>query len=187
MTKTTLKSQATRGMLWSATDKFVVQAGRFVTGIVLARLLMPKDFGLIGMLTVFITISQSFIDSGMGSGLIQKKNRTEVDFSTVFIFNFAVAIFIYLVLFISAPLIAGFYKMPQLILLTRVLSINIIINSLAIVQRSRLTINIDFKTIAKVNVISIISGSIFGILFAFLGFGVWALVIQNLANTVLPL
>ena len=183
MTKSSIRTQATKGMLWSATDKFLGQAGRFVIGIVLARLLMPEDFGLIGMLTVFITISQSFIDSGMGSGLIQKKNRTEADFSTVFIFNFAVALFIYFILYLSAPLIAEFYKMPQLVLLTRVLSINIIINALAIVQRSRLTINIDFKTIAKVNVSSIIAGGIFGILFAFLGFGVWALVIQNLINT----
>jgi teichuronic acid exporter len=171
-------------MFWSAIDKFAIMAGQFVIGIVLARLLMPEDFGLIGMLSIFIAISQSFIDSGMGSGLIQKKNRTDVDFSTVFVFNFAVSIFFYFILFFAAPLIANFYDMPQLVMLTRVLSINIIINSLAIVQRSRLTINIDFKTIAKINVAAIITGGILGIVFAYKGFGVWALVIQAIAGTI---
>ena len=179
-----LKTQATKGMIWSAIDKFASQAGQFVIGVVLARLLMPKDFGLIGMLSIFIAVSQSFIDSGMGSGLIQKKNRTEADFSTVFIFNFAVSIFFYLLLFFTAPLIADFYNMPQLVLLTRVLSINIIISSLAIVQRSQLTINIDFKTIAKVNVISVLLSGIVAVYFAYIGWGVWTLVIQRIVGSV---
>lgn len=184
MPNTSLKSQATKGMLWSAVDKFAVQAEQFVIGIVLARLLMPEDFGLIGMLSIFIAISQSFINSGMGSGLIQKKDRTDVDFSTVFVFNFVVSVFFYFVLFFTAPLIARFYDMPQLVMLTRVLSINIVINSLAIVQRSRLTINIDFKSFAKINVASVIIGGILGILFALKGFGVWALVIQTVSAAV---
>ena len=167
-------------MLWNTVEKFSVQAGQFVIGIVLARILMPADFGLIGMLSIFIAISQSFIDSGMGSGLIQKKNRSDIDFSTVFVFNFIVSAFFYIVLFLSAPLIADFYNTPQLVLLTRVLTLNIIINSLSIVQRTRLTINIDFKVIAKVNVVAVISGGVFGIYFAYIGYGVWALVIQNL-------
>ncbi len=183
MTTPSLKSKATKGILWNAVEKFSVQAGSFVIGIVLARILIPEDFGLIGMLSIFIAISQSFIDSGMGAGLIQKKNRTEIDFSTVFVFNFLVSTLFYVVLFFSAPLIADFYNTPQLVLLTRVLTINIIINSLAIVQRTRLTINIDFKTIAKVNVVSVISGGVFGVYFAYNGFGVWALVIQNLIRT----
>jgi len=177
-----LKSTATRGMLWNALEKFSVQAGQLIIGIILARILMPEDFGLIGMLSIFIAISQTFIDSGMGSGLIQKKNRTEIDFSTVFVFNFAVSATFYLILYITAPLIADFYNMPQLVDLTRVLAIIIIINSLAIVQRSRLTINIDFKTIAKVNVVSVFTSGAFGILFAYMGYGVWALVIQQLIN-----
>ena len=177
-----LKSTATRGMLWNALEKFSVQAGQLIIGIILARILMPEDFGLIGMLSIFIAISQTFIDSGMGSGLIQKKNRTDIDFSTVFVFNFAVSATFYLILYITAPLIADFYNMPQLVDLTRVLAIIIIINSLAIVQRSRLTINIDFKTIAKVNVVSVFTSGAFGILFAYMGYGVWALVIQQLIN-----
>ena len=183
MTKPSLKSKATKGMLWNAVEKLSIQTGQFIIGIVLARILMPEDFGLIGMLTIFIAISQTFIDSGMGSGLIQKKNRTEVDFSTVFVFNFAVSVFFYIILYFTAPLIATFYDIPQLTLLTRVLTINIVINSLAIVQRSRLTINIDFKTIAKVNVVAVITGGTFGIIFAYLGYGVWSLVIQNLIRS----
>ncbi|SHF43447.1 Membrane protein involved in the export of O-antigen and teichoic acid [Mariniphaga anaerophila] len=180
MTDSTLKTKATKGMLWSAVDKFAAKAGQFIIGVILARLLMPEDFGLIGMLSIFIAISQIFIDSGMGSGLIQKKSRTNTDFSTVFIFNFAISCLFYLTLFFSAQPIARFYDMPQLVILTRVLAINIIINSLAIVQRSRLTINIDFKTIAKVNVTSVFAGGIIAIFLAYQGWGVWALVIQRI-------
>jgi O-antigen/teichoic acid export membrane protein len=182
--KTSLKAKTTQGMVWSAIDKFAAKAGQFVIGIVLARLLMPEDFGLIGMLSIFIAISQSFIDSGMGSGLIQKKDRTDDDFSTVFIFNLSVSIFFYIILFFSAPFIAGFYEMPQLILLTRVLAINIIISSLAIVQRSKLTINIDFKTIAKVNVASVIVGGVVAMILAYIGWGVWALVVQRIVSSI---
>ena len=177
-----LKEKATKGMLWSAVDRFAAQGAQFIISIVLARLLMPEDFGLIGMLTIFIAISQSFVDSGMGSGLIQKKNRTDIDFSTVFIFNIGVSLLFYLILFLSAPLIANFYDRPELIILTRVLGLNIIINSLAIVQRSRLSINIDFKTFAKVNTLSIFLSGAIAIGIAYKGFGVWALVAQNLLN-----
>jgi teichuronic acid exporter len=181
--KSSLKAKTTKGMVWSAIDKFAAKAGQFVIGIVLARLLMPEDFGLIGMLSIFIAISQSFIDSGMGSGLIQKKNRTDTDFSTVFLFNLTVSVVFYLVLFFTAPFIAKFYDMPQLVLLTRVLSINIVISSLAIVQRSKLTINIDFKTIAKVNVASILAGGTVAMVLAYIGWGVWALVVQRLVSS----
>ena len=103
MTKASLKSKATKGMIWNTIEKISVQGGQLVIGIVLARLLMPEDFGLIGMLSIFIGISQTFIDSGMGSGLIQKKNRTEVDFSTVFIFNFLVSsFFLHITFFLSS-------------------------------------------------------------------------------------
>jgi O-antigen/teichoic acid export membrane protein len=175
-----LRNKATKGMLWSAIDKFAAQGGQFISGIILARLLMPEDFGLIGMLSIFIAISQTFIDSGMGSGLIQRQNRSDVDFSTVFVFNVVVSLFFYGVLYFSAPLIAGFFNMPQLLLLTRVLALNIIIYSLAIVQRLKLAIDIDFKTLAKVNVISVLTGGVIAIYFAYTGWGVWALVIQNI-------
>ena len=184
MTESSLKSQATKGMLWNAAEKFAVQGGQLFIGIILARILVPDDFGLIGMLTIFIAISQVFVESGMGSGLVQKKERIDSDFSTVFVFNFVISLLIYLILFFFAPLIAKFYNMPQLVILTRVLTINIIINSLAVVQRTRLTINLDFKTIAKVNVVSVFVGGILGVLFAYWGYGVWSLVIQNLSGAI---
>lgn len=165
-------------MFWNATDRFSALAANFIITIILARILMPEDYGLIGMLSIFIAISQCFVDSGMNSGLIQKKDVTDEDFSTVYVFNLIVSITFYLILFFSSPLIAAFYDKPQLVVLTRVLSVNIIINAFGIVQRSRLTINLDFKTIAKVNVISAILGGLTAIIFAYKGFKVWALVIQ---------
>ncbi len=182
-----LKIKAVVGIAWAAVERFSTQLGQFIIGVFLARLLMPEDFGLIGMLSIFIAISQSLIDSGMGSGLIQKKDRNEIDFSTVFVFNFFVGVAVYIVLFCCAPFVADFYGMPQLVFLTRVLTINIIINSLILVQRTRLIISIDFKTIAKVNIFSVIISGAIGIAFAYADFGVWALVIMNLSNTTISM
>lgn len=183
---TSLKSRATRGMLWSALDKFGVQAGQFVIGILLARILMPADFGLIGMLSIFLALSQAFIDSGMGSALIQKKERSEVDFSTVFFFNLAVSLLFYAMLYAGAPLIARFYEVPRLVPLTRVLGLIIIINSFTLVQHTKLVAQIDFRTIAKVNVISIFAGGAVAVYLALTGRGVWALVVQQLVRAFLP-
>jgi len=180
----TLKQKATKGVIWSAIEKFGVSFVQFIIGIILARLLTPTEFGLIGMLSLFIAISQSFINSGMGSGLIQRQNKTNADFSTVFVFNFAVSSFFYVVLFFSAPYIAAFYEQPILTPLTRILGINLIVNSLAIVQRSKLTIALDFKSFAKVNVIGVVIGGTSGIVAATNGLGVWALVIQTIVGSV---
>lgn len=178
-----LKVSTTRGVIWSAIDKIIVQVGQFVIGISLARMLMPEDFGLIGMLSIFIVLSQSFVDSGMGAGLIQKKESSSVDFSTVFIFNISISILLYGILFFCAPLIAEFFNRPTLTILTRILTINIIINSLTIVQRTKLIILIDFKTIAKINVVSILLSGLIAVYLAYKGWGVWALVCQNLLNS----
>lgn len=179
-----IKSKATSGFMWNAFERFLVTIGQFIIGIVLARLLMPKDFGLIAMLSIFIAISQVFIQSGMGSGLIQKQDRTAEDYSTVFVFNLAVSVLCYFVLFVTAPLIGNFYEMPALIPLTRVLGLNLIINALAVVQRTKLEIEVDFKTLAKVNVSALLVGGGLGIIAAIYGFGVWALVIQTLSISV---
>ncbi|VXA96284.1 O-antigen/teichoic acid export membrane protein [Flavobacterium sp. 9R] len=175
-----LKSTATKGIIWSAVDKFAVQMGQFVVSIVLARILLPEDFGLLGMLAIFIALSQTFIESGMGLGLIQRQDRTDIDFSTVFVFNLAVSSLFYLLLFFSAPFIASYFNQPKLIDLTRVLGLNLFVSSLAIVQRTKLTIAMNFKAIAKTNVIGVIIGGITGIIAAMNGFGVWSLVIQTL-------
>ncbi|WP_166919398.1 lipopolysaccharide biosynthesis protein [Flavobacterium poyangense] len=183
MQNTSLKAIATKGMIWSAVDKFAVQIGQFVIGIVLARILLPQDFGLIGMMTIFITISQIFIESGLNVGLIQRQEREEVDFSTLFVFNLIASFFFYLVLFFSAPFISGFFNQPQLTDLTRILGLSLLINAFSIVQRTKLTIAIDFKSIARSNVIGMIVGGACAIIAVLNGYGVWSLVIQILTGS----
>jgi O-antigen/teichoic acid export membrane protein len=178
---TSLKSKAARGMIWSAFGTFSSQGISFVIGIILARLLMPSDYGLIGMLAIFFAFSNMIIESGFANALIQKIDRTESDFSTIFYFNLLVSIIIYLILYFTAPLIASFYNTPELKLLTRVLSLNLLIGSLSIVQQVRLKILFDFKSIALITLISVIFSGIFGVVLAYLNFGVWALVAQNLS------
>lgn len=182
MQNPSLKSIAAKGILWSAVDKFAAQIGQFVVSVILARILLPEDFGLIGMLAIFIALSQTFIESGLGVGLIQRQNRNDLDFSTVFVFNLLVSSFFYLILFLSAPYIASFFSQPKLIDLIRVLGLTLFINALGIVQKTKLTIDIDFKSIAKSNVIAVIVGGLFGVLGAINGYGVWSLVIQSLAG-----
>jgi len=185
---TALKQKAAKGVLWSAIERFSAQGVQFVLGIIVARLLLPSDYGLIGMLAIFMAISQTFIDSGFGTALIQKKDRDELDFSTTFYFNIIVALFFYGVLFVSAPLIADFYKQPILISLTRVVGLSIIINSFAVVQRTKYTINLDFKTQTKASLSSILISGVIGIYLAYTGYGVWALVwqalVRRLTNTI---
>jgi O-antigen/teichoic acid export membrane protein len=170
------------GVIWSATERFSMQGVQFLVGIILARLLTPHDYGLIGMLSIFLAISQTFIDSGFSSALIQKKDRDETDYSTIFFFNILVGLIIYLILYFSAGQIAYFFHEPTLKLLTKVVSINIIINSFAIIQRTKLTISLDFKTQTKASLTSIIIGGAVGITLAYKGYGVWALVIQSLTQ-----
>lgn len=180
---TSLKSKATKGMAWSAIGTFSSQAISFVIGIILARILMPSDYGLIGMLAIFFAISQLFVESGFSNALIQKINRTETDYSTIFYFNILVSLAFYFILFFIAPFIAQFYDVPELTLLTRILSLNILLGSLAIVQQARLKILLDFKTPALITMFSVaISGSV-GVFMAYSGFGVWALVAQSLSSS----
>lgn len=183
MQNASLKLTAIKGAVWSAVDKFAIQFGQFIVSIVLARILLPEDFGVIGMLTIFIALSQTFVESGLGTGLIQRQDRTDIDFSTVFVFNLAVSSFFYALLFFSAPYISTFFQQSQLIDLLRVLGLILIFNAFAVVQRTKLTIAIDFKSIAKSNVIGMIIGGICGVVTAINGYGVWSLVIQNLTGT----
>lgn len=177
-----LKQKTVKGVVWSAVERFSIQGIQFVVMIFMARMLTPDDYGLVGMLAVFIAISQSFIDSGFSQALIRKQDRTEVDNSTVFYFNIVLGLLFYCLLFVSAPLIAKFYKEPLLVDLTRVLGLSVLINSFVIVQRALLTVHIDFKTQAKAALVaSVVSGAV-GLYMAATGFGVWALVAQQLVN-----
>lgn len=180
-----LKSQAVRGVLWSAVERFSVQGIQFVLSIIIARLVAPSEYGLIAMLGIFLAIAQTFIESGFSNALIQKKDRTEIDFSTVFYFNIVVSLVVYLILFLSAPYIALFYKEPLLDIITKWVGLNIIISALSIVQRAKLTIQLNFKTQAKASLIAVIVSGICGITMAYYGYGVWALVCQSLLNNLL--
>lgn len=177
-----LKQVTTQGVLWSSIERFSVQGIQFVIMIIMARLLTPEDYGLVGMLTIFLAVSQSLIDSGFSQALIRKQNRTEVDNSTVFYFNIAIGLALYLLFYVSAPLVADFYGLPELSLVMRVVCLGIIFNSLAVVQRALLTVKIDFKTQAKASLIAVVISGITGIMLAYTGFGVWALVCQQLVN-----
>lgn len=169
--------------MWSAIERFSTQGVQFAFGIILARLLTPADYGVIAMLTIFLAVSQTFIDSGFGNAVIRKPDRTEKDMATMFFFNIGMSFVCYAVIFFTAPLIAAFYKMSDLTLILRILALKLIFQSFSTVQVTNLTIKVDFKKQAKVSLsAALISGSV-GIYFAYQGFGVWSLVIQSLFST----
>ena len=177
-----LKSKTLHGLFWSFCERFSEQGIQFVISIILARLLLPEQFGLIAMLTIFMAIAESFIDSGFGSALIQKKNATHADECSIFYFNILVGCLVAGLLCLAAPWIAAFYNQPILTMLTRVLSLNLIINSFGLIQSSLLTRHVDFKTQLKVSVIATLLSGIIGITMAYRGFGVWSLVAQSLST-----
>ena len=177
-----LKKETAKGVIWSAAERFSVQGIQFLVMLVMARLLTPEDYGIVGMLVVFVSLAQAFVDSGFSQALIRKKNRTDIDNSTVFYFNIVVSVFIYCILYYCAPAISDFYNMPKLTPYTRVICLSIIINSFAIVQRAIYSANIDFKTQTKASVIAVIVSGIIGIYLAYSDYGPWALVWQQISN-----
>ena len=177
-----LKNKTVKGTVWSTLERFSVQGIQFIVMIIMARILTPEDYGLVGMLAIFIAVSQSLIDSGFSQALIRKQDRSEIDNSTVFYFNIGVGAILYLILFFSAPLIASFYNEPQLVPITRIIGLSLVFNSLVVVQRALLTINLDFKTQAKASFVGVIISGSLGITMAYTGFGVWAIVWQQISN-----
>lgn len=178
-----IKEQTITGFKWNALGQFSTYAIQFVLGIVIARLLDPADYGVIGMLAIFMAIARSFVNSGFGNALIRKSDRTEVDCSTAFYFNVAVAVLLYGVLFLSAPAIAAFYNTPLLTDVVRVYSLTLIIGSLGIVPRALRSVAVDFKTQAYASVISVIVSGLVGLYLAYSGYGVWALVWQAIISS----
>ncbi len=178
-----LKQKAISGVIWSGIEVFSVQGVSFLLTIIIARFVLPTDYGLIAMLGIFLSLAQSVVDSGFTQALIQKKNREEIDFSTVFYFNIAVSILLYLIFFIGAPYIAQFYKEPQLEIIMRWMALSLIVIGLSIVQRAKLTINLDFKTQAKASLISVVLGGAVGVFLACNNYGVWAIVAQSLIKS----
>lgn len=179
-----VKHKVINSLFWSSFEKFSAKGVQFFLGIVLARLLSPEDYGLIGIILIFVSFSNTITDSGFKSALIQKKNRDEKDFSTVFFFNIVIATIFYGLFFLLAPLISVFFENDALILLIRVSMITIVINSLAVVQIARYSINLDFKTQSKATLISVLISGFIGITMAFLDYGVWSLVAQFIIRTI---
>lgn len=175
-------SQVTKGFIWSGIERFSIQGISFLLSIIIARIVSPSAYGLIVMIQVFLSFSQLFIDGGFANALIQKKDRDDIDYCTVFIFNMGVAILLYVIFFFAAPIIANFYEEPKLELITRVVSLNLIFSSLCIVQKTRLTVNLDFKTQTKAGLLAVITSGTIGIVCAFCRLEVWALVVQSLIN-----
>lgn len=184
MAQNSLKEKTIAGMLWSSVGRLGTMIVNFLSNLVLARLLMPDDFGCIAMLYVFIAISGIFINGGLGSALIQRKNPTHIDYTTVFYFNLVVSILFYFILFFSAPAISRFYAMPQLTAVLRVQSLTLFIQSFNIVQATQLQKQLRFKELSIRNLIAAIIGMIVGVAMAYNGYGVWSLVASSLCGAV---
>lgn len=178
-----LKQKTFKGVVWSAIERFSTQGVQFLFGILLARLLTPNDYGMIAMLAIFMAVSQTFIDSGFGNALIRKPDRNEADKATVFFFNIFMAAACYGVIFLAAPFAAQFYNMPELADILRVLAINLVIQAFGSIQRLNLTIDLNFRMLAKISLSGAIVGGIAGLVCAYNGLGVWSLVVQQMATT----
>lgn len=180
-----LKDKTVKGVGWSAADSIVQHIVSFVVGIVLARLLTPDDYGLLGIIAIFTVVCNALINGGFSDALIRKKDVSEDDYSTAFIVNLSLSILLYLVIYLCSPAIADFFHREELVILTRVSSLTMIIGALAIVPQTRLTKRLDFKTQTKISLIASILSGVIGIGMALLGYGVWSLVVQGLINQVL--
>jgi len=180
-----LKKTAISGIIWTFGQQFGTQGIAFLVSIVLARLLMPEEFGLIGMISVFIALGQTLIDSGLTQSLIRTENPDQEDYSTVFFFNLAGSIVIYIVLFIAAPYIALFYKQEILGAIIRLYCLSFIIRAFSAVQQTRLTKIMDFKSQLMIAIPSIVISGLLGIFLAYQGYGVWSLVWMQLAQSLL--
>ncbi len=182
-----VKKATLNGAKWGAVEKFSVQGARFLLGILMARLLSPDDYGIISMITIFIVISETFVDSGFSLALVRQKSSSEKDYSTVFYFNVLLSIVCYGLLFLVSPWIADFFHTPVIASVLRIQSLTIIINSLVAVHVAKLTIELNFKAISLRSMLSSILSGLIGVGMAFGGFGVWALVGQTIAASVINL
>lgn len=173
-------------MVWTALQKYSSIFIQFISGIILARLLTPYDYGCIGMLAIFMTLAEAFIDGGFGSALIQKKRPTQEDYSTIFWWNLGMSAVMYAILFISAPAISRFYNIPLLCDVLRVQGIILFIYAFNIVQRNQLRKNLNFKMLSIVTITTSITALCVTVYMAYKGFGVWALVAQHIITAAIP-
>lgn len=177
-----LGRKAVSGTLWTTADRLVSMVLQFAVNLVLAWVLVPEDYGVVGVLAIFIAISNTLIDGGFASALIQHKNPTQEDYSTIFFWNFGFSILCYLILFLISPLVALFFRLPVLESVLRVIGLGLIASALGQVQIVRLKKNLEFGTIAVVNLTSYIFAAAIGVYMAYHGFAYWSLVAMTVAN-----
>ena len=177
------KNITIKNFIWRFAERCGAQLVTFIVSIVLARILAPEDYGQIALITVFTTIMQVFVDSGLGTALIQKKDADDLDFSSVFYFNFVICLILYVVMFVTAPFIAGFYGNSSLTSIIRVISLTIVISGVKGIQQSYVSRNMMFKRFFYSTLGGTVFSAFFGIALAYAGFGAWAIVAQQLSNT----
>lgn len=184
-----MANRIVKGVSWSAIERFSVQAVQFIISVVLARLLMPEAYGVVALALVILNVLQTVNEVGFGAALMQKLDRNELDFSSVFVMNMVMGVSLYAILFFTAPLLENLFNVEGLAVVTRWIGLNLIITSFIVVQRTKLFIDVDFKTMAKASLVGVIISGIAGIVYAYNGGGVMALVVQsllsNLVTTVL--
>lgn len=185
MAEQSLKEKTIKGTAWSAIENVAQYAVTFVVGIVLARLLSPDDYGLIGIISIFTTVCTALIAGGFGSALIRKKDATNDDYNTAFLVNTGMSLLLYIIIYIFAPAIARFFERTELVVLVRVSCISLLIGALAMVQETRLTKRLDFKSLTKITIIASVVSGVVGIVMALMGCGVWSLVAQGLVSQTL--
>lgn len=179
-----LRHKAVSGVAWTAVERVATQVIQFVIGVAIARVLAPEDYGVVGMTAIFFAIATTFVDSGFGSALIQKKDRNDDDYATCFYFNLVVSAVLYAALWFASPAIAEFYRTPILCDVTRVLGLTLIVNALTIPQTAKLTAELQFKPLSVISVATqVVTGAV-GLYMAYTGWGVWALVVQQISASV---
>jgi O-antigen/teichoic acid export membrane protein len=178
-----LKKDITTGLFWNVIEKLSLHGLKLLVSVLLARILEPSQFGIIGMLSLLMAISQSVLDSGFGSALIQKKNATHTDYCSIFYFNLIMGSILTGLLWLSAPYVASFFDQPKLLNLTRFMSLNIFLNGFGLVQSSILSKEMRFKNLFKINFLSAATSGIIAIIFAYRGLGVWSIALQSVLST----
>lgn len=182
-----LKQKTVSGLIWSTFQNLSVKGIEFILMLFMARLLDPSDYGILGMISIFTAVAASITDSGFANALIRKNDRTQADLSTVFFFNIVVGTFFFFLFWVISPYVADFYEMPVLKSVMRVVALGFVIGSFNSVQRAVYVINLDFKRQSKISITTSLISGICGVIMAFYGFGVWALVYQSLIATVLSI
>ena len=176
MNEEKLKSQMTSGMIWKFAERFVAQGVSFVVSMVLARILMPEDYGAVAIINLFITIADVFLSSGLNTSLIQKKDADDLDFSTIFYLNLGLSLVLYLILFLTAPFIAKAYDMPILNSAIRVFALRLPVSAFQIIQVAYISKKMQFKKFFLATIVGTVLSAIVGIVMAIKGMGVWALI-----------